>query len=142
MTQKREKMKLVVCYYGPLILWMGVIFFLSSLEGSGGSGTLSLGQLVLRKGAHIIEYTVLTFLSYHVLLQVHGADIKKALVGAFGIALIYALSDEIHQVFVFGREGKLSDVGIDLIGIVFTVGVLAVTIGFIRRKRITHNIRA
>lgn len=30
--------------------------------------------------------------------------------------IIYALSDEIHQLFVFGRSGELKDVLIDTIG--------------------------
>jgi VanZ family protein len=40
------------------------------------------------------------------------------------LSLLYAFSDETHQLFVPGREGKLSDVGIDAIGI--AIGVIVV----------------
>lgn len=33
------------------------------------------------------------------------------------VTLLYALSDEFHQVFVPGRSGSLWDAGIDLVGI-------------------------
>jgi VanZ family protein len=39
------------------------------------------------------------------------------------LSLLYAFSDETHQLFVPGREGKLSDVGIDAIGI--ALGMIA-----------------
>jgi VanZ family protein len=43
---------------------------------------------------------------------------------AAGLSLLYAFSDETHQLFVPGREGKLTDVGIDAIGI--AIGVIVV----------------
>lgn len=39
------------------------------------------------------------------------------------ICFIYACTDEIHQLFVPGRSGKLSDVGIDALGFCLTVVV-------------------
>jgi VanZ family protein len=106
-----------VFFYTLTVVWMGMIFFLSSLEGPGGNGSLSFIQLMLRKGAHVVEYFVLTLLSFQVLFMVHCTPMKKALIGAAGFALLYAFSDEIHQLFVIGREGKISDIGIDIIGI-------------------------
>jgi len=45
---------------------------------------------------------------------------KKAIISSAIIAMLYAFSDEYHQTFVFGREGKLKDVGIDSIGILLS----------------------
>lgn len=46
---------------------------------------------------------------------------------AFGLAVLYAATDEFHQLFVPGRSGQLRDVGIDglgaLLGVLFCLAV-------------------
>ena len=37
------------------------------------------------------------------------------------LAFVWAVSDEIHQLFVSGRQGKITDVLIDLLGILLAV---------------------
>ena len=37
------------------------------------------------------------------------------------LAVLYAVSDELHQTFVFGRSGNLSDVAIDFVGILTAI---------------------
>ena len=95
----------------PVALWAAVIFALSSIP-SLGTG-LGGWDLVLRKLAHITEYAVLAFL------------LRRALSApwAFAAAALYATSDELHQSFVRGREGRPRDVLIDAVGIV--LGLLA-----------------
>jgi VanZ family protein len=95
----------------PIIVWAAVIFALSSIPSLGtGLGTW---DLALRKLAHITEYAILAFL------------LRRALStpAAFGIAIAYSISDEFHQTFVRGREGRPRDVVIDSVGIV--LGLLA-----------------
>jgi VanZ family protein len=48
-----------------------------------------------------------------------------ALVSAAAFALAFAASDEYHQSFVFGRAGKVSDVAIDLVGILAAVAIIS-----------------
>jgi VanZ family protein len=93
------------------VVWAAVIFALSSIP-SLGTG-LGGWDLVLRKLAHIAEYAVLAFLLRRVL----------STPWAFAAAVAYAISDELHQTFVRGREGRPRDVLIDAIGIV--LGLLA-----------------
>ena len=84
----------------------------------------------IRKCAHLTEYAVLgallaaTAASYTALqgfLQGHGSAsasrTMKPLVLPFIIGVLYAVSDEIHQLFVPGRAGQLRDVLIDSAGI-------------------------
>lgn len=84
----------------------------------------------VRKCAHLTEYAVLgallaaTAASYTALqgiLQGHGSAsasrTMKPLVLPFIIGVLYAVSDEIHQLFVPGRAGQLRDVLIDSAGI-------------------------
>jgi VanZ like family len=102
--------------WAPVIGWAAVIFVLSSIPSLGtGLGTW---DLVLRKLAHVTEYAILAFLLRRAL----------AVPAAFAVGLAYAISDEFHQTFVRGREGRPRDVAIDAVGIV--AGLIAA-----RRRR-------
>ena len=78
-------------------------------------------EVVVRKGAHATEYAVLAFL---ILLAM---DRKKWAV-SFAITTLYAVSDEIHQLFIPGREGKVMDVLIDSMGAIAGVGLYLIFI--------------
>ena len=80
----------------------------------------------VRKCAHLTEYAVLgallaaTAASYTALQGHESASASRAmkpLVPPFIIGVLYAASDEIHQLFVPGRAGQLRDVLIDSAGI-------------------------
>jgi hypothetical protein len=104
-------------------LWMAGIFIASSVPGSG-ENYWDLRTFLERKGAHVFEFFVLAYLAWKV-ASYHKFDFRKKAAIAFLISFIYAVSDEIHQLFVFGREGKALDVGIDLIGIMLFILFLA-----------------
>jgi len=100
-------------FWLPLILWMGVIFFFSSLPDLK-SGLKD--DFILRKIAHILEFAFLTILLIRAIKR-ENLSIKKVIIFSLIIALFYALTDEYHQTFVLGRQGSFKDVGIDSIGI-------------------------
>ena len=125
----KKKRNFFIFYYAPLVFWMGLIFYFSSLSGMSQKQHPDLFFYVTRKGAHIFEYFILAFLFFRV-FQFHKLKKKEVYVLSFLFSLAYALSDEIHQVFVFGREGKFSDVGVDMIGI-----ILAILVYNLFRKR-------
>ena len=102
--------------WGPIVVWAALIFALSSIP-SLNSG-LGGWDVLLRKAAHVTEYAILAFL------------LRRAVStwAAFGLAVAYAASDELHQSFVRGREGRPRDVAVDTIGIV--IGLLVA-----RRRR-------
>lgn len=101
----------------PVVLWMGVIFAFSSMPGKNHIGNPPLMFYVERKGAHIGEYFILMLLMIN-FLRTYFENKKDIILLSGFVSLIYAFTDEIHQTFVFGREGKLSDIGFDLIGII------------------------
>jgi len=96
--------------WGPVIVWAGVIFGLSSIPSlSSGLGTW---DEVLRKCAHVTEYAILGLL----LLRAVGHELPALLLG-----VAYAASDEIHQHFVAGRHGSPVDIAIDTVGLVIGI---------------------
>jgi VanZ family protein len=65
---------------------------------------------------HVAEYAVLGALALRALGR--GKPVGMgALLAVVGLCGLYALSDELHQFFVPGRAFQLSDLGLDLIGI-------------------------
>ena len=97
--------------WGPVVAWAAVIFAFSSIPSLGtGLGT---ADFVLRKIAHATEFAILAALLVRALRHTGWA---------VAIAIAYAISDEIHQSFVSGRQGSPRDVGIDAVGVV--VGAL------------------
>ena len=73
---------------------------------------------IVRKAAHFTEYAVMGFLWYLLLRKKRNNIILSISATAF-----YAASDELHQRFVAGRSGQISDVMLDTCGGCF--GVLA-----------------
>jgi VanZ family protein len=84
-----------------------------------------------RKCAHLTEYAVLALLVWHARRKPIRNDSRpwRWADAAFAAAFVavYAASDEIHQLFVPHREGKISDVMIDTTGAV--IGLFLLWIG-------------
>lgn len=108
--------KKFLLYWLPVIVWAGAIFFLSSIPDLK-SGLKE--DFLLRKIAHILEFAVLTFLLFRAIFL--DRPFATSIIYSLIIALFYAFSDELHQLFVFGREGNIRDVAIDSIGILIVI---------------------
>ena len=102
-------------------------------ESAAQSGTL-LGILqrifgdnlftdfIVRKSAHFLEFAGLAFL-FNLALHCRTKRLHPFLSILF--TSLYAVTDEIHQLFVEGRACRIGDWGID------TAGALAGTVGFL-----------
>ncbi len=90
----------------PVILWCGVIFFLSSQPHLPGPEDKTW-DFLFKKLGHISAYGILFGLTFKA-----TKSAKNSLV----FCILYAMSDEYHQSFVPGRTPMLRDVGIDIIG--------------------------
>lgn len=123
-------------YYVPVLVWMGVIFLLSSQPTLGTSAeALSFGQFLLRKGAHVFEYGVLGGLLFRLFRFYFPQNSHMTAAGVVLISLPFALSDEVHQLFVVGRQGRVTDVGIDAIGILLSLIFFLVILPWWRQRR-------
>ncbi|MDO9591928.1 MAG: VanZ family protein [Erysipelotrichaceae bacterium] len=114
-------------------LWMTVIFFLSSQSGND-SAMLSTSifkplfdllipigvnseflSLFIRKTAHFFSYLILGILVFRA-MDTYDIEPSQKMYLSLLICFGYAISDEIHQIFVPGRAGMLIDVMIDGLG--------------------------
>ncbi len=76
-------------------------------------------HFLIRKGAHFAEFALLTLFVFF-LVQSYG--LKKINCAAISLVycLIFASTDEIHQLYVYGRSGQVRDVLIDFCGGIFS----------------------
>lgn len=124
-----------------LIIWLGVIFKLSSEPSSissvrSGSIVHTLQSIdpslkhvhditfFVRKAAHITAYFILGILMFRV-VRMYTFVTRKTVLLSIVLVALYAASDEFHQMFVNGRSPEVTDVLIDL-----SAGTLGVLITF------------
>ncbi|MDO8566455.1 MAG: VanZ family protein [Candidatus Moranbacteria bacterium] len=126
----------------PLLMWMGVIFFFSSLPGSEHPYQVTLSYYVERKGAHVVEYAVLMFLSLRFLLVTFPREtFKKIFLLAVVFSIAYGATDELHQFFVLYRGAKVSDVLVDGFGVLLMGAFIWFIMGMRRKKGMTVDRR-
>lgn len=77
-------------------------------------------QFVIRKLAH---FTIYTIAGMNIYGFVNTFDMKKKnkILGALLVGIIYAISDEIHQMFSGDRTPAIRDVVIDSCGVLFGI---------------------
>lgn len=93
---------------------IGILGELGELFETDWDAFLLLTFLV-RKAAHMSIYFILTALLVYGLWRA-GVQSRPRLAAAVGLCALLAALDEFHQTFVPGRDGKISDVLIDLSG--------------------------
>lgn len=105
-------------FIAPIVRWL-----IPDIKDS----TLRSVQMVVRKGGHVTEYAVLSCLLWRARRRPSRNDSRPwcwSEAGfAFLIAVLFAISDEVHQGFVPGREARVADVCFDASGA--ALGLLA-----------------
>lgn len=125
-----------------VVVWAGVIFFMSSNSGTGlneGLGVFSSiyqalkevqasllgpGVDVLSSIAHFCEYTVFGMLLAHALG--YHLTLHRACILAVVCASLYGVSDEIHQLFVPDRMCDPIDWMVDTAGATLGASIMYV----------------
>lgn len=144
------------------IIWMGVIFMFSaqvSDESKSSSNKVTSAVVntvisikkeniseekrqkiiedktfIVRKSAHFTEYFILGLILI-LYLQTKEKLATKYIILAIIFCVLYATSDEIHQLFVDGRSCKIMDILID------TCGSSLAILGFTSIYKITTNLK-
>ena len=130
------KNKRLVLAWTLLILWMLFIFIMSSFNGvmsSNQSGSIAVliynlfdisdtekVSFIVRKCAHVSEFFILGIL---VINLISKYNVKYSYLISFIVCVLYASSDEFHQLFVPGRSGQVTDIFIDMIGVVLGLSI-------------------
>lgn len=113
-----KKILKMTYYWGPAIIWIILIFYLSSRQSVQVSDEYTINFLVF-KSLHVFEYAILYFFLFRGFYSLSSKQftLQKKFIFSIFIALLFAIFDEVHQTFVPTREGKLRDVLIDSLGI-------------------------
>lgn len=92
--------------------------------------TVSRFQFTVRKAAHFTAYGILGALAFLTFITYRRLYYKIRLILSALICLLYAISDEIHQLFVPGRSGEVRDVLIDFSGAMLAIIICAAVCRF------------
>jgi VanZ family protein len=102
-------------YWIPTLIWMILIFSFSA-HPSLQASQINWQDFFIKKTAHVVEYCILAMLfDYSLRHTTHFSRLKRLIFTLTFIAF-YALSDEFHQRFTPGREPRVRDVVIDILG--------------------------
>ncbi len=85
---------------------------------------------IIRKLAHFSIYTVVGFSVMGFMCTFDIRNIFKLLI-SFVVGVTYAVSDEVHQYFIPGRNASVVDVGIDSLGVLTGIFILITLIVFV-----------
>lgn len=105
---------------GALISWLDHLF------------ELGVSQEVIRTAAHFCEYAGLGFSVINFLYAFRNT---LSPILAVIIAWGYALTDEIHQIFVPGRAFQLIDLTVNFFGILLGIGVFTLIILIVETRK-------
>ena len=138
------------------VSWIVMIFHFSNQSATQSSHTSNMvvnllnelfsidiqDDMIIRKVAHTMEFALLTIFSYVALsstnkisnktsyaespVKLMRSDNEMNIVFTLWFAILNAIFDEYHQLFVDGRDGSIKDVLIDLIGIIIVLIIIRV----------------
>lgn len=142
-----------------VLIWMCLIFWFSAQPADESDDmSLSVGKIIgeifisdydewtkeeqtafaeridypVRKAAHATEYACFAILLMK-MYQSYGVEGRKRILISFLSAVVYAATDEIHQLFVPGRACRITDVIIDSAGAAVGIVLFVMACFFIIR---------
>ncbi len=121
--------------YAPLVLWIGVIMFLSSGQASMSNTSRFIRPLLIflfpgapeeilniyhgyiRKAAHVTVYAILAFWAFRAFYQSSLTRLREFWYAfASLLVLLVAAIDETNQSYLASRSGSIYDVILDMAG--------------------------
>ncbi len=164
----KRKTVIIVLMWTAVLLWSTVIFLMSSQTGEESSQTSGglTAKLVtvlfpdfdskdaaaqdkiysgvsffVRKTAHFTEYFILAFFAFFALER--SIKINNSLILSFSgsvlYAVLFAVTDEIHQTSVSGRAGRFTDVLIDSAGALTAAAICFLTVKYLEKRKLSQD---
>lgn len=93
-------------------------------------------QKIIRKVAHFSIYTLVGLLAMAYISTYNLKESQRVII-SLCIGIVYAMSDEIHQLFIPGRAGQLTDVILDTMGVI--LGILLILVMLEIDKKIKNR---
>ena len=147
---KQEKVRIV--FFILMIITAIIIFIFSSQNGKKSTSTsdsfikqivkiiygnnldnINLEEITdnlsfyIRKLAHFTIYTIFGLNTFG-FINTFNITKKRKILYTILIGVLYAVSDEFHQLFSEGRSASIKDVGIDSLGVCFGILIINITI--------------
>lgn len=135
---KIKNKRLAILFWILTVVCFGIIFYFSSRTADISAeqsswilafitkllGENTLSDFIIRKSAHFLEYVGTCLIVNCAMLFTRG---KRNLPISICITSLYAITDEVHQIFIDGRSCEFRDWGIDTCGaIVGAITFLAI----------------
>jgi len=117
-TPMSKRIVLVIDRWLPPISLMGLIFYLSSWPSF----------VFVFKTLHFCEYALLFILWFRAFNNAKEKNRSNRFWEAFILSFLWAVIDEVHQLFVPTREGKIRDILIDTMGILFALYLIKIVL--------------
>ena len=152
MTLKRKIY--IIISWALVAACMGFIFWMSGFDATESSGMSDsiirkildvfgeeFSSFVVRKAAHMLEFCALAMALCNAIYATF--EFKTTPIIAFVCTVLYAVTDEIHQLFVEGRACRIFDVFVDscgaLAGIIISVIIFKIIISIKKRGNKNGN---
>jgi len=130
------------------LLFLFCLFFILFFSSQSGSSSSELSNhfvsffhlffsisinlsFTIRKCAHFLEYFLLAIFTYSLFSEYQAGRFQLFLF-TFLFCVLFAISDEVHQLFVEGRSGRIFDVFLDSCG--SFLGTFVCSVFHIRKK--------
>ena len=152
---EKSKWRGRIVRYAPLVLWIGVIMFLSSGQASMSNTSRFVRPLLdflfpgapeellivyhgyIRKLAHVTVYAILAFWASRAFINSSQYALRRFwFVCALGLVLIVASIDEMNQSFLASRTGSVYDVLLDVFGGLAMIAVFYFWTKYRKEKKI------
>lgn len=117
-ADQASKRWLFIQYWGPVLLYCGIIVYVSSLSYPS-KNLPSFFSSLSDKLVHGVEYGILGILLYRALR--HTTQISQSIGVAIFCAAAFGISDELHQLYVPHRHADIWDVIADTSGATFFI---------------------
>lgn len=98
-----------------LFLWMGVIFWFSSMSRAVPTANPLLTQ-VISVGGHIVFFGILYLFAARAFGLTFTWEKKKIIISSLIFVAVYGVLDEYHQSFIPTRDPSLIDVCLNILG--------------------------
>ena len=129
------KIYFFIKYFIPVFLVAGIIFYLSDKPGLG-SWMPNPIEIILRKGAHFTEYSLLTFFVWRLFYVGWRFILENSFWLTLFLVTMFAASDEFHQTFVVRRHGSVIDVIVDFLSAFIFLQIII----FVSKRKIKNLI--